>query len=472
MTVRLTAETGGHPALHGASLRPFWLDAPDAPEPTAPLRGDTDADLLIVGSGFTGLWAAVQAKEEDPGRDVLVLEAESAAFGASGRNGGFLEASLTHGILNGIERFPDELDTLERLAAENLDGLLGTLERHGIDARYEAAGMITVATQPHQLQHLADTVRLEREHGGDAELLDGPAVRARVNSPTYLGGAFQRTGVGTVDPARLAWGLRRAAAELGVRFCDRTRVDRLRGEGDRVAAATPNGTARARRVLLAGGGYSALLAPIRRLVAPVFDYVLVTEPLSTEQRAQIGWAGREGLADSGNQFHYYRLTPDDRILFGGFEAVYYFGNDISRRRDANPEVFGLLAEHLFETFPQLEGLRVSHAWGGVIDTCSRFCVTFGSAHGGKTVYAVGYTGLGVGATRFGARAALDLLDGRDTERTRLRLVRTRPLPFPPEPLRWPIIEVTRRALATADARDGRRGPWLNLLDRLGLGFDS
>ena len=118
MTVRLTAETGGHPALHGASLRPFWLDAPDAPEPTAPLRGDTDADLLIVGSGFTGLWAAVQAKEEDPGRDVLVLEAESAAFGASGRNGGFLEASLTHGILNGIERFPDELDTLERLAPQ------------------------------------------------------------------------------------------------------------------------------------------------------------------------------------------------------------------------------------------------------------------------------------------------------------------------------------------------------------------
>jgi glycine/D-amino acid oxidase-like deaminating enzyme len=472
MSAVLTAATGGHAALAGAALRPFWLDSPDAPEPAPALRGDTTADLLIVGAGFTGLWAAVQAKEEDPGRDILVLEAETAAYGASGRNGGFIEASLTHGILNGIERFPDELETLERLAAENLAGLLATLDRHGIDARYEGSGMITVATEPHQLEHLAETVRLERQHGGDAELLDGPAVRARVNSPTYLGGARQHTGAGTVDPAHLAWGLRRAAQELGVRLCDRTRVDRLRGESGWVAAATPNGTARARRVLLAGGGYSALLAPIRRLVAPVFDYVLVTEPLSAAQRAAIGWEGREGLADSGNQFHYYRLTPDDRILFGGFEAVYYFGNDVSRRRDANAEVFGLLADHLFETFPQLEGLPVSHAWGGVIDTCSRFCVTFGTAHGGRTAYAVGYTGLGVGATRFGARAALDLLDGRDTERTRLRLVRTRPLPFPPEPLRWPIIEVTRRALAKADANHGRRGPWLTALDRLGLGFDS
>lgn len=461
-----------HPALAGAAVRPFWLDRPDAPEPAPPLRGDTTADLLVVGAGFTGLWAALQAKEDDPARDVLVLEAETAAYGASGRNGGFIEASLTHGILNGIERFADELDVLQRLGDENLAGLVATLERHGIDAEYAPAGMITVATEPHQVEHLEQTVRLECEHGADAVFLDGPAVRAQVNSPTYLAGAWHKTGAGTVDPARLAWGLRRAAMDLGVRFCDRTRVDRLHREGDRVAAATPNGTARARRVLLAGGGYSALLAPIRRLVAPVFDYVIVTEPLSAAQRAQIGWKGRQGLADSGNQFHYYRLTPDDRILFGGFEAVYYFGNDVSRRRDANAEVFALLAEHLVETFPSLEGIGVTHAWGGVIDTCSRFCVTFGTAHGGRTAYAVGYTGLGVGATRFGARVALDLLDGRDTEATRLRLVRTRPLPFPPEPLRWPIIEVTRRALAKADARHGRRGPWLNLLDRLGLGFDS
>ena len=132
----------------------------------------------------------------------------------------------------------------------------------------------------------------------------------------------------------------------------------------------------------------------------------------------------------------------------------------------------LLAQHLLETFPALEGIGFTHAWGGPIDTCSRFCVTFGRALGGRAVYAVGYTGLGVGASRFGARTALDLLDGADNERTRLKLVRSRPLPFPPEPARWAVIQATRRALARADEHGGRRGPWLWLLDRLGLGFDS
>jgi glycine/D-amino acid oxidase-like deaminating enzyme len=140
--------------------------------------------------------------------------------------------------------------------------------------------------------------------------------------------------------------------------------------------------------------------------------------------------------------------------------------------DERPATFDLLATHFFETFPQLEGIRFSHRWGGAIDTCSRFSVTFGRALGGRAVYAVGYTGLGVAASRFGAQVALDLADGRETERTRLGLVRRKPVPFPPEPLRWAGITLTRRALARADRREGRRGPWLRVLDRLGMGFDS
>ena len=131
-----------------------------------------------------------------------------------------------------------------------------------------------------------------------------------------------------------------------------------------------------------------------------------------------------------------------------------------------------IAAHFFETFPQLEGLRFSHRWGGAIDTCSRFSVMFGMALGGRAVYSVGYTGLGVGASRFGAQVALDLADDRDTERTRLKMVRSKPTPFPPEPLRWAAITLTRRALAKADRQDGRRGAWLRTLDRFGLGFDS
>jgi glycine/D-amino acid oxidase-like deaminating enzyme len=451
--------------LADASPDPYWLDRP-RPAEAPPLEGTVEADLAIVGGGFTGLWAAVQAKAERPSREVVLLEAETAGWGASGRNGGFVDASLTHGLLNGAARFAQELDALEELGRDNLAGLKADLERHGIDAAWQETGMLSVATRPHELEELDEEAALLRRYGWAAEVLDRDAVRAAVDSPTYLGGVHQHTGVALVDPGALALGLRKAAVGLGVRLYERTPV--LDG-----SLRTPGGHVRADRVLLATGAYPPLARSIRRLVAPVYDYVIVTEPLSASQRRAIGWSGGQGIADRGNRFHYYRLTPDGRILFGGYEAVYRFGNRVDDRRlSRDLPVHGLLVAHLLETFPALEGIGITHAWGGPIDTCSRFCVTFGRALGGRAVYAVGYTGLGVGASRFGARTALDLLDGADTERTRLKLVRTKPLPFPPEPARWAVIQTTRRALARADEHGGRRGPWLRLLDRLGLGFDS
>jgi glycine/D-amino acid oxidase-like deaminating enzyme len=454
--------------LADASPVPYWLDRPLPPE-AAPLEGDVEADLAIIGAGFTGLWAAVQAKQERRDREVVLLDAETAGFGASGRNGGFVDASLTHGLPNGAARFAGELDALEALGRENLDGLKADLARHRIDAAWQETGLLSVATQPHELAELDAEAALLRRYGWQAGVLDRDAVRAEVASPTYLGAVQQRTGVALVDPGALALGLRRAALALGVRLYERTPVRRATAAELR----TPGGRVRAARVLLATGAYPPLSRAIRRLVAPVYDYVLVTEPLSAEQRRAVGWAHGQGIADRGNRFHYYRLTPDGRILFGGYDAIYRFGNRVDDARlSRHPASHRLLAQHLLETFPALEGIGFTHAWGGAIDTCSRFCVTFGRALGGRAVYAVGYTGLGVGASRFGARTALDLLDGADTERTRLKLVRTRPLPFPPEPARWAVIQATRLALARADARGGRRGPWLRLLDRLGLGFDS
>lgn len=448
-----------------ASPDPYWLDR-RRPAEEPPLEGMVEAELAIVGAGFTGLWAAVQAKQEQPSRSVVVLEAETAGWGASGRNGGFVDASLTHGLLNGAARFAQELDELEALGRDNLEGLKADLARHRIDAAWQETGMLSVATRPHELEDLDEEARLLRRYGWDAEVLGRDATRAEVASPMYLGAVLQRTGVALVDPGALALGLRRAALVLGVRLYERTPV--LDSE-----LRTPGGRVRAERVLLATGAYPPLTRSIRRLVAPVYDYALVTEPLSAEQRQAIGWSRGQGIADRGNRFHYYRLTPDGRILFGGYEAVYRYGNRVDDRRlTRHPPTHRLLMKHLLETFPALEGIGVTHAWGGAIDTCSRFCVTFGRALGGRAVYVVGYTGLGVAASRFGARTALDLLDGADTERTRLKLVRTRPLPFPPEPARWAVIQATRRALARADEHGGRRGPWLRLLDRLGLGFDS
>jgi glycine/D-amino acid oxidase-like deaminating enzyme len=423
-----------------------------------------------VGGGLTGLWAALLAA---PHEDVVLLEGDRCGWGASGRNGGFAEASLTHGLENGLSRWPDEIDELERLSRENFTAMRETLERRGIDAAWDEPGVIDVATRPHEVPWLAEAAESARDQGEEVTLLDAEAVRAEVDSPTYLGGLWHHSGGALVDPARLAWGLREAALTDGVRIHEHTQVTDLRRGGDGVLLETPHGRLHARRVLLATNAYKPLVRSIQRYVVPVYDYVLVTEPLSDEQRRAVGWERRQGVADSGNRFHYYRLTPDGaRILWGGYEAIYHFRNGMRPELEDHAPTFELLASNFAATFPQLEGIRFTHRWAGAIDTCSRFCVTFGRAMGGRVTYAVGYTGLGVVASRFGARVALDLLHGRDTELTRLQMVRSRPIPFPPEPLRYAAIQTTRRALARADERGGKRGPWLRALDRIGAGFDS
>ncbi|MCZ7536892.1 MAG: FAD-binding oxidoreductase [Acidimicrobiia bacterium] len=469
----MTIDTPGMRALADAEPKVFWLDRSDLPEPSPPPpSGRVDADLCVVGGGYTGLWAAIQAKELDPDRDVVVLEGDRVAHGASGRNGGFLDASVTHGLANGLEHFPGEIERLLAIGRDNYRGILTALDAYRIDAAFEATGELVVATDAYQVPGLAESAALRARYGEDAVLLDRDEVRAEVDSPRLLGGVWQRSHIGLVDPVALALGLRRAADALGVRIFENARATRVSGAGSAVRIDTATGHVEAAGVILATNAFRGLVAPIRRAVATVYDYVLVTEPLSEAQRASIGWKKRQGLADSANQFHYFRLTADDRILWGGYDAVYYYGGRVSQRRDQRPRTMSLLAEQFFDLFPQLEGVRFTHQWGGPIATTSRFCASFGTALEGRLAYSVGYTGLGVAASRFGARVALTLLDDPSADVARLDFVRSRPFPFPPEPLRWLGITLTRRAIARADRREGRRGAWLSLLDRLGLGFDS
>ncbi len=457
-----------------ADARPisFWLDDPARPEPLDPLTSELRADLAIVGAGFTGLWAALEAVERDPGRRVVVLEGGRVGWGASGRNGGFVSSSLTHGLDNGLHRFPDEIEELERQGLANFDGLLAALERYGIGAELELVPVVSLARREHEAAWFEEAAATHRRFGYEAEVLDADATQRLLRSPVYLAGLrVGGRGHALVNPARLAWGLREAALGLGVRIFERSPVVAIEREGGGVRARTARGSVLAERAILATNGFPPLLRRIRAYVVPVYDHVLMTEPLSAEQRAAIGWSGREGLADAANRFHYFRLSADDRILWGGYDATYHFGGRTARRLELDDVVHTRLARHFFETFPQLEGIRFTHRWGGIIDTCSRYSVFFGTALGGRVSYAVGYTGLGVGATRFGARTALDLVDGLETERTALRFVRTKPTPFPPEPARFLAIRATVRAYDRLD-RTGRRGPWLALLDRLGLGFQS
>ena len=459
-------------ALEHASSTPLWWDDSSRPEPRAALLGDHDVDLVVVGGGFTGLWAALLALEEDPKRNVVVLEGERLGWAATGRNGGFCASSLTHGVGNGLARWPGEMPLLQRLGAANLDAIEATIRERGIDCDFERTGELDVALEPWQLEDLGSLQKTMQELGGDVELLTASQTRALVDSPTYLGGLLDRHGVAMVNPARLAWGLADAVEGAGGRILEGTRVERLRSSGGRVALTTATGTVRARQVVLATNVFPSPLRRARAYVVPVWDHIIATEPLSQSQRDSLGWQGRQGVGDAGNQFHYYRLTSDNRLVFGGYDALYYYGSDLSERRQRRPETEQLLYHHMLATFPGLQGIRITHTWGGAIDTSTRFSASWQRAFGGKVVSVLGYTGLGVGASRFGAQVCLDLLAGRDNERTRLEMVRRPPLPWPPEPLRWLGIQMTRRSIARADKRGGRRDIWLRLLNRLGLGFDS
>jgi glycine/D-amino acid oxidase-like deaminating enzyme len=459
-------------ALRGASSTPLWLDSPDRPEPRAGLDGDVRCDLAVVGGGFTGLWAALLALEESPGREVVVIEGARLGWAASGRNGGFCAASLTHGLGNGVARWPDEMPQLLRLGHENLDGIGETVAALDIDCSFERSGGLDVAVAPWQLEGLREVHEQASDLGEPTVLLDADDTRALVDSPTYVGGLLDERGIAMVDPARLVWGLAAAVERLGGRIVEETPVTGWRDHGDTVELQTSAGRIHAGQVVLATNVFPSLVKRSRPLVVPVWDHVLATEPLTADQLSAIGWSGRQGVGDSGNQFHYYRLSQDNRLVWGGYDALYYFGSDLSPARARSAHTESMLAAHLLGTFPQLEGVPVSHTWGGAIDTCTRFSPFWGRAMGGRVAYVAGYTGLGVGSSRFGAQVCLDLLAGRDNERTRLAMVRRKPLPFPPEPLRWAAIQLTRRSIARADASDGRRDIWLRTLDRLGLGFDS
>jgi glycine/D-amino acid oxidase-like deaminating enzyme len=462
-------------SLAGAVPRSFWLDQPDAPEPLPALAGNVTADLAVIGGGFTGLWTALLARERHPELEVVLVEAKTVGWAASGRNGGFCSASLTHGIGNGLERFPREMPLLEKLGEQNLREIGETVAKYGIDCDFQPTGELALATADWQLDGLDEEAVAARRLGHDVEVLDAAAARAELGSPLWAGGLKYTTGNALVEPGRLAWGLRRACLDACVRVYENTQATSLSAApaGAGMVVRTPYGSVRAAKVVLAAGvPGGSLLRRISAYVVPVWDYVLMTEPLSAAQLDSLGWRGRRGASDLGNQFHYFRLTRDNRVLWGGYDAVYYNGGRIGEEHAVRPATFTKLAAQFFAAFPQLEGVSFTHAWGGVIDTCSRFCAFFGTAHAGRVVYATGYTGLGVGASRFAAQVLLDKTQGQDSERVRLTLVNSKPLPFPPEPLRSCVIQATRASIARADRNQGRRDRWLRTLDRLGLGYDS
>jgi glycine/D-amino acid oxidase-like deaminating enzyme len=452
-------------SLAASTFAPMWLDILRADYPQ--LTEAVSCDLLVIGGGYTGLWTALHAAERNPDHKIVLIEANRIGWAASGRNGGFVDASLTHGAENGKSRWPSEFETLQSMGLQNLDGMAADIERLGLDAEWQRTGMLTVATEPHQVDWLAESAA-----AGEGRFLDQEQVRAEVASPTYRAGLFEPDTCAIVHPAKLAVELARACREAGVQIHEHTRAVSVEtaGAGLRIGAETAVVTAK--RAVLATNVYPSLIRRNRWYTVPVYDYVLSTEPLTDDQLDRIGWRNRQGVGDCANQFHYYRLTADNRVVWGGYDAVYYFGRRVDAAYEDRQQTYRRLAEHFFITFPQLDDVRFSHRWAGPIDTNTRFCAHWGTARAGRVAYVNGFTGLGVGATRFAADVCLDLLDGTPTPRTELEMVRKKPLPFPPEPVATVGIQATRWSLDRADHSAGKRNVLLRTMDKLGLGFDS
>lgn len=467
----MTVKSHSEQSISDANPIPFWTDSPLAPAELPRLEADTSADLLIVGGGLTGLWAAIEAKRINPSQDVLLLESERIAFGASGRNGGFFSESLTHGLTHGLATWPEEIATLLRLGRENVSEIISFLKAEGVDADLRLCGKSTMATRNHHVGELSQSFAELLAHDESAELRDQNQTREDIYSPTFLGSLRSYSGGGLLDPAKLVWGLREVALRYGVRIHENTRVGGLSNESKRINVKTEIAKVQASKVILATNAFDPLLKRMRNKIIPLFDHVLVTEQLTQQQIESLGWGENQGVTDAGNQFHYYRRTPDNRILWGGYDALYYFGSSRSAGVKEHAGSHTLLANQFFETFPQLNDIRFTHKWAGMIDATSRFTPAFGTAMSGNLAYAYGYTGLGVASSRFGARVALDLLEKRKSELTQLTLVKRQPIPFPPEPLRYALVQATRAELAKEDV-SGKHGLWLRFLDRLGVGFNS
>jgi glycine/D-amino acid oxidase-like deaminating enzyme len=452
----------------------FWFTTGDPGSRRPSATGRQRADVAIVGGGFTGLWSAIRLLEADPSLRVVVLEAAGVGHGASGRNGGFVAASLTHGLHNALLHFPDEVEVLEAEGLRNLAELVAFVREEGIDAELEETGTLDAAVEPWQVDALREHVEISNAHGNPVVFLEQDQIQAEVHSPRFMAGVRQGPEFcALVNPAKLAWGLAAAAERRGATIHEASRVTGVRRRAGAVDVLVDGGgVVTADHVIVGTSAYSGWLKRLVPVFVPVYDYVLMTEPLTDAQRDAIGWRGREGLGDAGNQFHYSRWSADNRILWGGYDAIYHPGNRVAPRYDLRPATFAALEEHFLDYFPQLAGIRFSHRWGGAIDTTTRFTVTFGDALGGRVHYAIGYTGLGVGSTRWAAGVLRDkILDPR-SDQLRLRFVNSRPLPIPPEPVRTPVVELMRRQVVAADANEGRRSMFLQAMDALGIGFDS
>jgi glycine/D-amino acid oxidase-like deaminating enzyme len=450
----------------------YWL-AQLPPRQVTSLQSPAETDLVVIGGGLTGLWTALFLKELDPSREVAVVEQGIAAWGASGRNAGMLAETIdhTHGLA--IQHFGEaEAARLAALGEQNVRELTDFIRDRDIQCDYQPSGRFMASFTEAHLAEAGRNLEIARGLGIDSHrLLTREEMQAEVHSPLYIGGLEVRGG-GILDPARFTDGLRREAERLGVRVFERTRVEAIEADGAGVRLRANGTLLRARRAVLATSAYTHHLLPqVRHRFIPLYDYIMVSEPLSAAQWESIGWKGRQGITDGRTFFNYYRPTADGRVLWGTSEATYYRGNRVDESCDHSPRHYQALRASWRRTFPQLAGLEWPYAWGGPICSTTRLTPYFGKALGGRAWYGLGFTGHGLGSTRVAGRILAHLVLDRPSELLSLSLVTKLPFPYPPEPLRGWAVDAVTRALRKVDTGE-EPGLMLRLLEKMGIGFSS
>jgi glycine/D-amino acid oxidase-like deaminating enzyme len=423
----------------------YWLAASPYEE-SAPLDGSTKVDVAVVGGGFCGLSTAYYLKRADPSLRVAVVEDKVVGYGASGRNAGFATTLMGFTLPITALRFGKrKAKQAYDFGHRAVDHIGQMVDAHGIDCDYEKPGILTVALNTAQAKRLQDEIGLAEKLGIQGlKWLDAHMVGARWEEQCAL-----------INPAKYVRGLKRVAQEQRVEVYERTPV--VAAHLDPILHVdTPHGLVEAEKVVFATNAFSSSFPQLRSKQLPVFTYIVLTEPLSQDQLADIGWHGRQGLEDARNMIHYYRLTSDNRILFGGSDAQYYFGGPLDR--DLSPRVFRRLERNLRQTFPSLKDVRIEYRWGGPVSVPLDFFPAMGYLGKDKRVaYSLGCVGHGVALMNLAGQVMRDLVLEKETELTDLFFVNRRVIPAPPEPLRFALGESIRQALRAQDAWEARRG---------------
>jgi glycine/D-amino acid oxidase-like deaminating enzyme len=435
----------------------FWHDTvPGTLTPGEPLPGDTEADVAIVGAGFTGLWTAYYLAQTAPDLRVVVCEREIAGFGASGRNGGWCSA-LFPASLNKLERMAgrEAAIAMQRAMQETVDEVGRVAATEGIDCHYAKGGTVMLARTPVQLERAGAEIAEAREFGlgeEDLRLLTAAEATEQAGASEVLGGTYTPH-CAAIHPARLARGLAETVRGLGVPVYEQTPVREIRPG----RVVTASGTVRARFVVRATEGYTPQLPGLERALAPVYSLMIATQPLPEAVWAQIGLAGRPTFGDLRHLIIYGQRTADGRLAFGGRGAPYHLGSAIRPSFDRVPAVFEALRRTLGELFPVLGEVPVTHCWGGPLGVPRDWCASVGLDQDTGLAWAGGYVGDGVSTTNLAGRTLADLITGRDSPLVRLPWVGHRSPPWEPEPLRWLGLNAGLRVMSVADREEARTG---------------